>query len=184
MGIATRECGCISFLIDKTPIIAKQIVVTKCFHSYCISCLKNWVIELNKPCPICKKNIFRTESGKDFTIIWKIFSKILQTDPIFVENSLEKIDISNDACPVCQEDLIDLGVVLSDRQIHLECCDFEKVSQVYRLYIPTIVQIVKEYKEKDIVLTQVLTPRPMNWWDKVKEFFRIYNPLKRLPNGY
>jgi len=157
-----ETCRCLKNreLIETCPIDRRQIVVTGCFHIFCISCLKEWIQSLEKECPLCRNIIFRKQSGKDFQVIWKIFLTLIDITPETVFQCLDQKSGEKEKCSTCLEDFPPLHIYINE----------EKTKEIT---IKDVVDVVKFHSYKYEKLKNKLTPRRANFFDKLLEAARI-----------
>lgn len=148
-----------------------KLVVTGCFHAYCIGCLKDWVASIEKPCPLCRKSICKIRSGKDFAVIWNIFLKIFEKSPSKVWDILKKNEDTKDNCSSCLEDFPSLSIRFDIEKKglkHMNCGN----SFLPEITVRDVIKVVEMCSSEDKKLHDRLTPSGPSYLEKIPDYVK------------
>lgn len=162
------SCAQCTTPIYQCPVDKLSIVVTGCFHSFCVKCAKDWVKEIEKPCPLCRSSLYQRRSGKDFTVIWNVFLRIIKKDPQEAAKILASIS-NEDSCSLCLEDFPELNLYfnpITHQFCHKECSiEGDKI-----VTLKDIVHVVQVWTHKDADLRSKLVPSGPTLWERASYY--------------
>lgn len=145
------------------------VIVTRCFHAYHQSCLKEWVSIAEKSCPSCKTVCYQHQAGKRMSVIWKIFLKTLQIAPSTVCEVLQSIDpTEEDSCAICLEDFPVIPVVFDRERNRLFHQDCSPSTDSIALTPNKISSVIRKYANQDSQLAALFKPSPPSFYQRFR----------------
>lgn len=151
--------------IYQCPINKMSIMVTGCFHSFCVKCAKDWVKEIEKPCPLCRASIYQTRSGKDFVVIWNVFLRIIKKEPAEAGKVLATLSESEDSCSMCLDDFPEMGLYFNPQTqqfFHGDC----KEEECRAITLKDVIHVVQAWAQKDASLQSKVVPAKPTLWER------------------
>ena len=163
MSIENINEICCSICCDT---INNPVVLTRCGHSFCKSCLIKWISN-HSTCPLCKGPV-QAPSSSNYPVYINNYIlssnynnnnndiEKIETAPISTNNNIQKYDIKTNTCPICHNILDTPCITCEHEKDNKECVLVTgKCSHIYHYHCIKKWLIVKPLCPMDDYLWEI-----------------------------